>query len=131
LSLIFALLTLPSSILTGLPLSPMEVAVLGRNDFDILVLELSWRYSLKVSWIALLNKMEEVAVLDVSILDDMVDMTVGSSTPALTRWQWRWWVRPRLDTWRMFAEGVRCAVCIDFLDDGKVEMRSLQEEWVV
>jgi hypothetical protein len=77
LSLIFALLTLPSSILTGLPLSPMEVAVLGRNDFDILVLELSWRYSLKVSWIALLNKMEEVAVLDVSILDDMVDMTVG------------------------------------------------------
>lgn len=32
---------------------------------------------MKVSWIALLSKMEEVAVLDVSILDDMVDMTVG------------------------------------------------------
>jgi hypothetical protein len=32
---------------------------------------------LKVLWIALLNKMEDVAVLDVSILDDMVDMTVG------------------------------------------------------
>jgi hypothetical protein len=55
----------------------MEVAVLGRTDFDILVLELSWRYFLKVLWIALLNKMEDVAVLDVSILDDMVDMTVG------------------------------------------------------
>lgn len=77
LSLDFAPLTLPSSILAGLPLSPMEVAVLGRTDFDVLVLELSWRYSLKVSWIALLNKMEEVAVLDVSILNDMVDMTVG------------------------------------------------------
>ena len=77
LSLVFARLTLPSSILAGLPLSPMKVAVSGRTDFDILVLELSWRYSLKVSWIALLSKMEEVAVLDVSILDDMVDMTVG------------------------------------------------------
>ena len=77
LSLVFAPLTLPSNILARLPLSPIEVAVLGRTDFDILVLELSWRYSLKVSWIALLSKMEEVAVLDVSILDDMVDMTVG------------------------------------------------------
>lgn len=77
LGLVFAPLTLPSNILARLPLSPIEVAVLGRTDFDVLVLELSWRYSLKVSWIALLNKMEEVAVLDVSILNDMVDMTVG------------------------------------------------------
>jgi hypothetical protein len=55
----------------------MEVAVLGRTDLDILVLEMSWRYSSKVRWIALLNTMEEVAVLDVFILDDTVDIAVG------------------------------------------------------
>jgi hypothetical protein len=55
----------------------MEVAVLGRTDLDILVLEMSWRYSSKVLWIALLNTMEEVAVLDVFILDDTVDIAVG------------------------------------------------------
>ena len=74
---VFTLLTLPRSILTGPRLSPMEVAVLGRPDFDDLVLEMSWRYSSRVLWIALLNKMEGLAVLDVSILDDTVDMTVG------------------------------------------------------